>query len=136
MLSATKGRIPMADWDDGYVTDVPYVSGYHQETVPVWIATAATLLGFAVPDISRPFRYVDLGCGNGLTPLTIAATMPHADVWAVDFNPAHIGAGREIARRAALPNIRFEEASFEDLLQSRSEDFPMFDYVVAHGVLS
>ena len=102
----------MAHWDDGYVSDVTYTSGYHNETPPVWLAAAATLSGFTAPDLTRPFRYADLGCGNGVTALVVAATMPHAEVWACDFNPAHVENGRDTARRAGLTNIHFEEASF------------------------
>jgi SAM-dependent methyltransferase len=124
----------MADWNAGYVTDVPYTAAYHRETVPVWIATTATLLGAAPPDITRPFRYADLGCGNGVTALVVAATMPHAEVWAFDFNPAHVEAGRDVARRAGLTNITFEEASFDELASRERAALPMFDYIVAHGV--
>ena len=126
----------MAHWDDGYVSDVTYTSGYHNETPPVWLAAAATLSGFTAPDLTRPFRYADLGCGNGVTALVVAATMPHAEVWACDFNPAHVENGRDIARRAGLTNIHFEEASFEDLTRLPADALPSFDYVVAHGILS
>lgn len=126
----------MANWDDGYVTDVPYVTDYQQEATPVWIAAVATLLGIAVPDVTRPFRYADFGCGVGVTAQVIAATMPHAEVWAFDFNPAHIESGRDIARRAGLNNIHFEEASFEQLASRPDAALPRFDYVAAHGVLS
>lgn len=126
----------MADWNDGYVSDVAYVSGYHAETAPVWLATTLTLLGVAPPDISRPFRYADLGCGNGVTPLVVAAAMPHAEVWGFDFNPAHVEAGRDVARRAGLTNVRFEEASFDGLASLAPADLPMFEYISAHGVLS
>jgi SAM-dependent methyltransferase len=126
----------MANWDDGYVTDVPYVTGFHSGTTPAWIATMATLLGGAAPDLSRPFRYADFGCGYGATALIVAATMPHAEVWAFDFNPAHVESGRDIARRAGLTNIRFEEASFDELAGMPPEALPAFDYVVSHGVLS
>jgi SAM-dependent methyltransferase len=126
----------MADWDDGYVSDVPYVTGYHTESAPVWIDTAATCLGLAAPDITRPFHYADLGCGNGVTALVVAATMPHAEIWAFDFNPAHVGSGRDIARRAGLHNIHFEEASFDDLARCPRDALPTFDYIVAHGVVS
>ncbi len=134
--TAAKGPETMAHWDDGYVSDVTYTSGYHNETPPVWLATAAALSGFTAPDLTQPFRYADLGCGNGVTALVVAATMPHAEVWACDFNPAHVENGRDIARRAGLTNIRFEEASFEDLTRLPADALPMFDYVVAHGILS
>jgi SAM-dependent methyltransferase len=126
----------MANWDDGYVTDVPYVTDYQQEATPLWIATMATLLGVAAPDVTRPFRYADLGCGNGVTAQIVAATMPHAEVWAFDFNPAHIESCRDIARRAGLTNIHFEEASFAELANRAAAALPEFDYIVAHGVLS
>ena len=126
----------MANWDDGYVTDVPYLTGYYLESTPVWIATAATLLNTAPPDPATPFRYADLGCGNGVTDLITAATLPHAEIWAFDFNPAHVRSGRDIAHRAGLTNIHFEEASFDDLARRPPEALPMFDYVAAHGVLS
>ena len=126
----------MANWDDGYVTDVPYVTGFQSETTPAWIATTATLLGAAAPDITRPFRYADFGCGHGATALIVAATMPHAEIWAFDFNPAHVQSGRDVARRAGLNNIRFEEASFDELASRPPEALPEFDYIVSHGVLS
>jgi SAM-dependent methyltransferase len=126
----------MANWDDGYVTDVPYVTGYHRETAPIWIATAAALLGVMVPEPTGPIRYADLGCGNGVTALITAATMPNAEIWAFDFNPAHIAAGRDIALRAGLDNIHFEEASFEHLAGIPGDALPKFDYVVAHGIFS
>jgi SAM-dependent methyltransferase len=126
----------MAEWDDGYVSDVTYTSGFHRESAPVWIATAAALTGFHSPDLARPFRFADLGCGYGVTALVVAATMPHAEVWGFDFNPAHIATAREIARRAGLSNIRFEEASFDDLRRLPREALPMFDYIAAHGILS
>ena len=126
----------MASWGDGYVTDVPYVSGYHAETVPIWMSTAATLLGYAVPGLTHPFRYLDLGCGRGVTALVIAATTPHADVWAVDFNPAHVGSGRDIARRVGLSNIHFVEASFDDLIHNPPKGLTEVDYLTAHGVVS
>ncbi len=130
------GADSMADWDDGYVTDVPYTTSYHFETSPVWVATAALLNGVIPPDLSIPFRHADLGCGNGVTSLVSAATMPHGEFWAFDFNPAHVEAGRDIARRAGLTNIHFEEASFDGLAALPPNALPKFDYIASHGVLS
>jgi SAM-dependent methyltransferase len=132
----------MARWDHGYVTDTVYTSHFHRETTPVWLATAALLLGQQSPDLNQPFRYADLGCGNGFTALTIAATCPHAEVWGFDFNPAHIEFATGLAARAGLDNVHFVEASFADLStrpggSSGSLDFPdAFDFMVTHGVLS
>ena len=126
----------MARWDDGYVTDVTYTDNVYREMTPPWLALTATLLGQRPPDLSRPFRYADLGCGFGMTALFVAATCPQAEVWGFDFNPAHIEVARRCAAEAELTNITFVEASFADLAQQPPIDLPEFDFIVSHGVLS
>lgn len=123
-------------WDDGYVTDVVYVRNAYREITPLWLATATLLQGQQAPDMSRPFRYADLGCGHGLTTAIIAATYPQAEVWGFDFNPSHIASARNLACQAGLTNVRFEEKSFADLAALPASELPSFDFVVAHGVLS
>ena len=126
----------MAAWNHGYVTDIPYTPQFHRETTPNWLAIAGLLLGHRPPDLAKPFAYADIGCGPGLTALTVAATSPHADVWAFDFNPAHIESGRAMADAAGLTNIHFVEASFDDIAAMPAGTLPAFDFMVAHGVLS
>ena len=126
----------MASWNDGYVTDVVYTSSFYRETTPAWLAMSALLLGHRAPDLSKNFAYADLGCGNGVSALTVAATCPHADVHAFDFNPAHVEFGRDLAARAGLTNIQFHEASFADIAALPSDALPAFDFIVSHGVLS
>jgi SAM-dependent methyltransferase len=126
----------MTGWDDGYVTDVVYTRHSYRETTPAWLATAALLLGQRPPDLSRPFRYADLGCGHGLTATIVAATCPHAEIWAFDFNPAHVESGRQLASAAGLTNLHFREASFAGLAALPADGLPEFDFIVAHGVAS
>jgi SAM-dependent methyltransferase len=126
----------MAGWDDGHVTDVVYTQGSYREMTPLWLATTALLLGQRPPDLTRPFRYADLGCGHGLTATIVAATCPHAEVWGFDFNPAHIESARGLASAAGLTNLHFEEASFADLEARPPAGLGEFDFVVSHGVLS
>jgi SAM-dependent methyltransferase len=131
----------MALWDDGYVTDVAYTSNFYREITPSWLAMTSLLLGHRPPDLGRPFRYADLGCGNGFTALAVAAACPHAVVWGFDFNPAHIEFARTLAARAGLANVQFVETSFASLAarvdDARTDDgLPDFDFMVAHGVLS
>ena len=126
----------MASWDDGYVTDVAYTHTFYRETTPAWLAMSALLLGHRPPDLAKPFRYADLGCGNGVSALTVAATSPHAEVHAFDFNPAHIEFGRDLAARAELANIHFHEMSFAQIAALPSDALPAFDFMVSHGVLS
>jgi len=68
----------MSTLDYGYVTDTVYTNQFYRETTPSWMATAALLLGHRPPDLTRPFRYVDLDCAHGFTAIVTAATCPHA----------------------------------------------------------
>ena len=126
----------MALWDHGYVTDVAYTTNAYQETTPSWLAACSVLLGYRPTDLAAPFRYADLGCGNGLGALIVAATNPHAEVWGFDFNPTHIENAREMAARAKLTNVHFEDISFEALAHGTLAAADAFDIMVAHGVLS
>jgi SAM-dependent methyltransferase len=123
-------------WDQGYVTDVAYTSNVYREATPCWLALTALLLGQRPPDLARPFRYADLGCGNGMTAVFVAATCPQAEVWGFDFNPVHIEAARSWAAAAGLSNITFVETSFAELAALPANGLPEFDFIVAHGVLS
>jgi SAM-dependent methyltransferase len=126
----------MVRWDDGYVTDVVYTANFYREITPAWLAMSSLLLGHRPPDLTKPFSYADLGCGNGFTALVVAATCPHADVWGFDFNPAHVEFARDVAARAGLTNAHFTETSFADLTNAAPSGFPDFDMMVSHGVLS
>lgn len=126
----------MAQWDDGYVTDVAYTYKFYREITPGWLALTALLLGQRPPDISAPFCYADLGCGNGFTTLVVAASFPQAEVWGFDFNPAHVEFATMLAARAGLSNAHFVETSFADLAAHPFAALPDFDLMVAHGVLS
>lgn len=126
----------MAGWADGYVTDVVYTNNYYRECAPSWLAAASLLLGHRPPDLTRPYRYADLGCGLGFTALTVAASSPQAEVWGFDFNPAHIESARNLAAAAGLTNVHFVETSFDELVTMRQDALPDFDIIVSHGVLS
>lgn len=126
----------MARWAEGYVVDVPYLRSFIRETVPGWMALAAMLLGRRWPDLSKPFRYADLGCGNGLSDIVVAAAWPNAEVWGFDFNPTHIVNARRLAERAELRNVTFVETSFAELAERPPADLPEFDFIVTHGVLN
>lgn len=126
----------MTRWDDGYVTDVVYTNAFYRETTPGWLAMSALLLGYRAPDLAKPFTYADLGCGNGMSALIVAATCPHAEVYAFDFNPAHIESSRDLAAKAGLTNMHFREASFAQIAALPDDALPAFDFIVSHGVLS
>jgi len=124
----------MADWGEGYVTDINYTSGFYRELSPVWLATAATLLGFRAPPIGQPYTYAELGCGTGFGINLLAAANPQGRFWGFDFNPAHTAHARRLAEAAGSGNVEFHEASFQSM--AAAGDWPTFDFLALHGVYS
>jgi SAM-dependent methyltransferase len=124
----------MADWTDGYLSDVTYPFQFYRQTTPAWLAMSALLAGHRPPRLDRPFRWCDLGCGQGFTALGVAACHPAAEVFAFDFNPSHIENARRMAAAAGIGNTCFEETSFEALANSAPGAYPKMDFIVLHGV--
>lgn len=123
----------MSDWGEGYVTDLQYVPGFCREQAPAILRLACLLNGVETPPEDAGFTYCDLGCGEGMAALILAAAYPEAKFYGVDFNPGHILRARSIAAAAALPNVEFLERGFEELLD---ETLPEFDFITLHGVYS
>jgi len=125
----------MADWGAGYVTDTAYVHDFCRSQTPAMLSLAALGRGVAAAGgRGEPFAYCDLGCGQGFTANLIAAANPRAKVFAADFNPTHIAGARALASAAALENIVFREAGFDELVEDAS--LPDFDVIGLHGVYS
>jgi SAM-dependent methyltransferase len=130
----------MTVWSDGYNADTAYVHGFYRELSPDYLAYTCLVNGVRPPRVDRPFRYLELGCGQGLTLNILAATHADAHFVGVDFNPLHIAGARRLADNAQLTNIDFLEASFRDYAD-RSLGHPAgqedgFDFIVLHGVYS
>jgi len=121
------------DWKHGYFAETGYTYGFYAETAPSRLAWIALLKGFK-PAI-RNFRYLDLGCGQGLSLVHMAALHPDSEFVGVDFMPEHIAHGRQLASAAGLCNIEFIEADFVELARDAAK-LGEFDYVVAHGITS
>ena len=116
----------------GYVADQEYTSDYHHAYTPAMLDYVALLNGVAPPERSAgQFRFCDLGCGFGMTALTLAAANPAAQVYGIDFMAEHIDVSRRLAESAGIGNAFFHQLSFA---QALAEDFEPFDYIVAHGV--
>lgn len=127
----------MGDWGHGYVTGEGYSYGFIREMAPAWMDFALRLAG--VTPARHPdgaFRYLDLGCGQGVGLCLLAAANPQADFVGVDFMPVHVAHGQRLAAAAGLGNLRFVEADFLDLAAHWPADFGTFDYVALHGVYS
>ncbi|MFM7674517.1 MAG: class I SAM-dependent methyltransferase [Synechococcus sp.] len=121
-------------WSHGYFAESGYTYGFYPEQSPEIISLAALINGHRPPDLNAPFRYLDLGCGQGFHLCLLAACYPHASFTGIDLNPEHIAHGRHLAARAGLQNIQFLRGDFVRLAQDPPRDWPPFDLACAHGV--
>jgi len=62
----------MTDWQDGYYSHVTYPVEFHRQATPIWLTTATLLAGHRPKRLDEPFRWCDLGCGQGFTGLGVA----------------------------------------------------------------
>ena len=116
-----------------YTQDVEFNSGFGSLQTPIHLFTAAILCGYDQLDVTRPFRYLDLACGNGHTLTLLADAYPQADFVGIDINPAHIEKANSIAERAGLTNVTFIQGDVVDL---NSADYQPFDICAVSGVFS
>ena len=126
----------MSDWSAGYNVDLGYTYGYYREQDPGWMDLCALLRGLRPPSASgvAPLRYLELGCGQGVSLCLIAACHPGMDFVGVDFNPQHIAHAQRLASAAGLTNVRFLEADFTDLAEAWPAELGRFHYASAHGI--
>ncbi len=118
---------------DGYISDLPYPPHFYKEMQPLWLTTVATFLDCAIPDISQPFSYCELGCGMGINLLVAAATNPAGYFVGVDFNERHIAIARTAVEFTGLRNIHFIHADFSTFAQHNNTGF---DFITCHGTWS
>ena len=117
----------------GYVTDVPYVRSFIRELAPAWLDHVALIQGWAPPARKQGFAWCDLGCGQGVSAVLLAATHPGGRFFGIDAMPAHIAHARRLAAEGGVANTCFHAADFAAAAEL---DLPGFDYIVAHGVYS
>lgn len=125
----------MQAWMEGYTSDVEYVAGYYREQEPDFLNLCAVMHGVAPVALDKSFTYCELGCGQGMTALIMAANYPKGQFYAIDFNPAHIARARRLAEEAGLTNITFLERSFADVDQDKHL-LPECDFIVLHGIFT
>lgn len=119
----------------GYFSGSGYTYGAYSEPSPERLALLCLLRGHRPPELARPFRLLELGCGQGFHLCLQAANYPHAQFVGVDVNPDHIAHATSLASAGGLPNIAFREADFLELEQNVAALGEPFDVVVAHGIL-
>ncbi|WP_284178524.1 class I SAM-dependent methyltransferase [Rhabdaerophilum sp. SD176] len=117
----------------GYILDEPYISRFYDLQTPARMSYSIQAAGFGHEMANRPFRYCELGCGNGITIVILAALHPDSWFVGIDINPDHIETANTLAREAGLTNIEFIRADFDEAQRQKPEPF---DYITVHGVYS
>src|SRR5262245_41258135 len=119
--------------DPGLPVDTEYTSNFYSHQAPALLCYAAALNGYAPPRVDRTFAYCELGCGNGLTSVALAALHPHASFYACDASAAHVENARTLARAGRVANLTVLERHFAAMVE---EKLPDFDFITLHGVWS
>jgi Predicted methyltransferase regulatory domain/Methyltransferase domain len=122
------------NWTASYNNSVAYTTGYYQEQSPAFLNACLAMQRVSPPSLEK-FTYCELGFGQGLTSLILAATHPQGEFYACDFNPLHVLAAASVRDEAKLSNLTLLENAFGELAQGKVE-LPMFDYITMHGIIS
>lgn len=109
---------------------VAYPTAVFAQTHPSHLAVMAHLHGLTPPPIETA-RVLDIGGGDGMNLLAIAAAYPRGSFTGFDLAPTVVERGRRRAEAAGLANVRLEVL---DILDAAEALPGPFDYVVAHGV--
>lgn len=117
--------------NDFIYDQVRYPSQVYPKLQPSRLAAIARLHG--VPAISpKACRFLEVGCGDGLTLLTLAMAYPDSEFVGVDLSQAAIAHGNAMKAQLGLKNLTLLDV---DLLTWNPGNEP-FDYIVAHGFYS
>ncbi len=120
-----------ADTGGGYVTEAPYVMRFHRALNPRRMNLSILANGFAPLNCDAPYTYMELGFGQGVSLVMLAAANPQAQFYGVDLLSEHVNHARELADAAGVKNLHLHQLSFSDLA---GRDWPQFDVIAMHGV--
>ena len=100
----------------GYITDVMYPDQFQRETQPLWLVSVLAGLGRRGPDLTRPYTWLELGCGSGFNAMLAAAGNPLGRFIGIDANAEQIALARRRAQAAGLRNLEFHCLDFAQAL--------------------
>lgn len=119
---------------DGYLAATPYPPHLPAPFAPAWMDHALRHGGWRPNRGERgPFRYLDVGCGNGLHLILFAASHPEARFVGTDADRRATERAAAIAAGLGIANVEFRTETFAETLAAGDSGF---DYMAALGVLS
>jgi len=116
-----------------YIVDLKYSSGIKQFQNPVRMDFVSALITGKPMKSTNPYKYLDIGCGVGVTLISLAAANPDAKFYGVDINSEHIEEAMWRSEKYGIHNIEFIKS---DLSELHKMDLPEFDFITTHGMYS
>ena len=110
--------------------EVAYPSSIFIQTHPALLAAIAGLHGLTPPDIAMA-RVLEIGGGEGMNLIALAAAYPDMQCLSFDLSSAAVARGKLAITKAGLTNVRVEVG---DILDAARDLKQQFDYVICHGV--
>lgn len=117
--------------NDFVYDQVRYPAQVYPKLHPSRLGAIARLHGVPVAT-PKACRFLEVGCGDGLTLVTLAMAYPDSQFVGVDLSQAAIARGNVIRAKLGLENLTLLDV---DLLTWDPGEVP-FDFVVAHGFYS
>jgi len=115
------GGVSFADFGEGLPVALEQMNRavYEKRLVQSWLPT--------MPDVVRRLqaggRAIDVGCGTGIVPITLARAFPDAHVEGLDLDARSIAIAREYAQAAGLAErVRFVHAAADALASDPGYD--------------
>ena len=109
---------------------VAYPSSIFIQTHPGLLAAIAGLHGLTPPDIATA-RVLEIGGGDGMNLIALAAAYPKARFLSFDLAASAVASGKLAIARAGLSNVQVEVGDILDAVRDLTQKF---DYVICHGV--
>jgi hypothetical protein len=132
-MATDTGLMGNTDWLEAQTPydRVEYPTAVFAQTHPERLAVLAQLAGLDPVDPAN-CRILEIGGGNCMNLIAIAAAYPQCDAHGFDLSSVAIGRGQQTIKAAGLGNVTL---TVEDILNAGERYAARsFDYVIAHGV--
>jgi len=85
------------------------------------------------PPLGPCYRFIDIGTGSGIIPVTLAVHVPSAEITAIDISPAALAVARQNAEKHGVEGrIRFIKANLLEYSIFNNSNTRIFDVLTAN----
>ncbi|MGM8870930.1 class I SAM-dependent methyltransferase [Psychrobacter sp. 2Y5] len=119
----------MANWSEGYISDINYTYGYYSELNPNSVKIPFLMAGLDAPKFTTA---CELGFGQGMS-INAHAAASDVEWYGTDFNPSQASFAKELSN-ISTSNAHLFDQSFSEFCNR--EDLPDFDFIGLHGIWS